>query len=84
MISAITATKSSLKKIEKASSANIDWSCRDCSMSTTAREQTITEIAVTASRTSMNVFAAASEPRRITGITSSSDAPMVRMISGAM
>ena len=81
---AITATKSNLKKIENASSANIACRPRDCGMSTTAHEQTITEIAVMASRTSMNVFATASEPRRITGITSSSDAPTVRTISGAM
>src|SRR6476659_4162161 len=78
-------TKRSLKKIEKASSANIAFSIGDAVMSGTAHEQATIEPPVMARTTSVTHFADHSAPRKpVTGARSSSDAAIVRTISGIM
>src|ERR1043165_593637 len=82
---AMMTTKRSLKKIEKASRANIRFSITDGTMSVTAHEHATIEPAVTARTKSVAHLAAHSEPRKpLTGARSSSDAAIVRTISGIM
>src|ERR1044071_2660822 len=82
---AMTATKSSLKKIEKASSANMALRYADGAMSPPAHEQATTEPPVMARTISVAHLANHSELRKpATGAIRSNDAAIVRTISGIM
>src|SRR4029078_12680778 len=81
----MTPTKRSLKKIEKASSANIAFRYVDGFRSATAHEQARIDPPVMARTMSVAHLANHSEPRKpATGAIRSSDAAIVRTISGIM
>src|ERR1043165_805218 len=81
----MTTMKRILKKMEKASSANIAFKNVDGLMSVTAHEQATTEPPVMARTMSVAHFANHSELRKpATGAIRSSDAAIVRTISGIM
>jgi len=77
------ATKRSLKKREKVSSANMPRNPRESLITSAAWEQAITEPAVIASRNSIHHFAAASYVfPPMTVAMRSIEAPIARTISG--